>query len=61
MHIKTCIANLLLHDKFLPNLATENNKRLLSHDFCGPGLWEQFSWKVKLSLEAAVIWRLEEG
>lgn len=48
---------LLLYNKFLPNIATENKKYLLFHNFCGPGIWEQFSWRAKMSLEGLALWR----
>ena len=39
----SCLSYLLLHNKLHENLAPQNNKHLLSHNFLGSGIQEQFN------------------
>ena len=67
-----CISNLLLSDKWPQNLIL-NNKCVLSHSFCGPGIWAWLSWvtpaqclshkaaKWQCSSQALLSWSLVLG
>ena len=46
MCVHVCDSCVLLHNKLPQNLTAKNNKHLLSHSFCGLGIWEWSSWVV---------------